>query len=112
MLLACVQVTRRVRGERRGARFDGVSWGFGCVVVVVMVAAAGSGDGDEDGGVREGVHHFSTSFCRDARSTHGAMLASWSMLDTTISSPSAKSSAKETLRRSCVVEGPKTGRIG
>jgi hypothetical protein len=62
--------------------------------------------GEEEG--EEGVHHFRTSFCCEARSTHGAIFASWSMLDTIISSPSENCSAKETLRNSCEVEGPKT----
>lgn len=41
-----------------------------------MVDVVEDGDGDGDGGERDGVHHLSTSFCRDARSTHGAMFAS------------------------------------
>lgn len=55
-----------------------------------------------------GLHHFRTrSWCL-ARSTHGAMLASWSMAETTISSPGWKVSVEAKLRKSWVVEAPRT----
>jgi hypothetical protein len=43
-----------------------------------------------------------------ARSTHEAMLASWSTAEMTISSPASKLSAYERLRYSCVVDEPRT----
>ncbi len=55
-----------------------------------------------------GSHHFSTNLLREARVTQEAMLASWSMAEITISEPSGKGRAKERLRKSCVVEEPRT----
>lgn len=87
MLDAWVQVTRRVRGVSRGVRSE----------------ARSLGSCREDGS-----HHLMTSCWRSARSTHGAMLASWSMPERTSSSPGWKARVAETLRKSCVVDAPRT----
>lgn len=92
MLLAWVQVTRRVLSESRAARPEARSLG--------LVLASGTSV--------LGFHHLRTSFWRSARSTQGAMLASWSTAETISSSPSWKRRAYETLRNSWVVEGPIT----
>lgn len=63
MLLAWVSVTSFVCGVSKGKRFSGVSLGL----------LEGGGD-----------HHFMVSFCRAARETQGAILASWSSLEMTL----------------------------
>lgn len=86
-LEAWVQVTSLVREERRGLRESGVSLGL-------VVGST--------------VHHVRVRFLRAAMATHEAMLASWSSLETMISSPGENLRAMERLRKSWVVEAPMT----
>lgn len=90
ILLVCVQVTRRVLSDIKGRRFSGVS--FRCP------------------GSVEGVHHRIFRLRILANRTQGAIFASWSMEEQTISASSGKERAKdwERLEKSWVVEGPMT----
>ena len=85
-----VHATRRVRGDRSGARDAASSFGL-----------VSSPPG-------RGAHHLRMSPRRAARATQAEMLASWSSFETTSSSPGEKGRASERFRRSCVVEGPRT----
>ncbi len=87
MLDACVHVTMTVLGESKLGRSDARSLGF-CLVL--------------------GFHHLMIKLRRAARSTHDAMLASWSILEMINSDPAGQLSALERFRKSCVVEEPRT----
>jgi len=87
MLLACVQVTRRVRSESNSFRSSGYSFGFWRFL---------------------GIHHFRVKLLRSARLTQEATLASWSIPETISSSPGWTFKAYERLRKSWVVDGPMT----
>ena len=90
MFEACVHVTNTVLLESSSGRSDARSLGLSFVL---------------------GVHHLMTRLRRLARSTQEAMLASWSIDEMTNSEPSGNSRAYERLRKSWVVEEPKTGRL-
>ncbi len=55
-----------------------------------------------------GIHHLTVKPEFWAMETHGAMFASWSILEMMISDPGGKANAIDRLRNSWVVEDPKT----
>src|SRR5271156_6669390 len=83
-----VQQTSRVLGVSKAFRSSGSSFGF----VLDFV----------------GIHHLIVSFFHSAIWTHGAMLASWSSFESTISESSGKLRATDRFRKSWVVAAPKT----
>lgn len=92
MLDTCVNATSRVFSLTSAATTSGVSLG-------PRSSAMSSLDGRA---------HLTTSFCRSARSSHDATLASWSTAERTTSSPSWKRKVADALRKSWVVEAPRT----
>lgn len=87
MLDACVHVTITVFLDRSSFRSDASNLGFSLVF---------------------GSHHLIVSFWRAARATQEAMFASWSILEMISSDPAGNSRAKERLRKSWVVDDPRT----
>jgi len=67
---------------------------------------------EEEEEEEEWYHHLMVRFWREARSIQGAMLASWSSGERMSSSPGEKSRAYERLRKSWVVDEPRTISLG
>ena len=91
MLEVWVQATSFVDGVSKEERVAVSRWGF-------------------VHGVCEGVHHFMVSCRQEASCSQDATFASWSSFERMISEPGVRCSysARERLRKSWVVEGPRT----
>ena len=95
MLEVWVQATSFVEGVSNGERVEMSRWGF-------------------VHGVWDGVHHFMVSCRQEASCSQDATFASWSSFERMISDPGVRCSYREMdrLRKSWVVEGPRTVRVG